>query len=62
MTKSFVHAIACVSLIGAACEKTETRRSVGVGGGTTSKCRDGAVNVSFGSGSPTEVWLEAALP
>jgi len=31
-------------------------------GGTTSKCRGGTVNVSFGSGSPTEVWLEAALP
>ena len=31
-------------------------------GGTTSKCRDGAVNVSIGSGSPTEVWLEAAMP
>lgn len=30
-------------------------------GGTTSKCRGGAVNVSIGSGSPSEVWLEAAL-
>lgn len=28
-------------------------------GGTTTKCRGGAVNVSIGSGSPTEVWLEA---
>jgi len=31
-------------------------------GGTTSKCREGTVNVSIGSGSPAEVWLEAALP
>jgi hypothetical protein len=29
-------------------------------GGTTSKCRGGAVNVSIGSGSPHEVWIEAA--
>jgi hypothetical protein len=29
-------------------------------GGTTSKCRNGEVNVSIGSGSPTEVWIEAA--
>ena len=31
-------------------------------GGSTSKCRGGAVNVSIGSGSPSEVWLEAAIP
>jgi hypothetical protein len=29
-------------------------------GGTTSKCRGGDVNVSIGSGSPSEVWIEAA--
>lgn len=29
-------------------------------GGTTSKCRGGDVNVSIGSGSPNEVWIEAA--
>lgn len=31
-------------------------------GGMTSKCRGGAVNVSVGSASATEVWLEAAVP
>jgi hypothetical protein len=29
-------------------------------GGTTTKCRGGAVNVQIGSGSPTEVWIIAA--
>ncbi len=27
-------------------------------GGTTSVCRGGAVSVSFGSGSPSEIWVE----
>jgi len=28
-------------------------------GGTTSTCRNGDVKVSIGSGSPTEIWIEA---
>jgi hypothetical protein len=31
-------------------------------GGTTSKCRGGAVSVQIGSGSPTEVWIIATRP
>lgn len=31
-------------------------------GGMTSHCRQGTVNVQVGSGSPSEVWIEAALP
>ena len=31
-------------------------------GGITSNCRGGDVHVSVGSGSPTEVWIEAIRP